>query len=166
MGHEAKPNRPRSKRVKQPNSRHCFACGVENSQGLRLAFYELSPDEVEAEYTIPEHFQGYPGVAHGGIVATMLDETLGRATMLGEGDHFMVTAKLTIHYRQPVPIGQPIRLVGRVTRRRGRVATAEGELRLADGTLAAQAEAMLVDFPKVNPSEEQLEALGWRVWPD
>jgi acyl-coenzyme A thioesterase PaaI-like protein len=166
MGREAKVDRTGSARVKQPNSRFCFACGVENSHGLKLAFYETAPNEVEAKYTIPDHFQGYPGVAHGGIVATMMDETLGRATMLGESVRFMVTATLKVSYRHPVPTGQPIRVVGRVTRRRGRVAKAEGELRLSDGTLAVQAEATLVDSPEAAPTGEQLEALGWRVWPD
>jgi uncharacterized protein (TIGR00369 family) len=166
MGQEAKPDRAGSMRVKQPNSRHCFACGVDNTYGLKLAFYRTAPNEVEATYTIPEHFQGYPGVAHGGIVATMLDETLGRATMVGEDEHFMVTAKLKVRYRRPVPTGQPIRLVARMTCRRGRVATAESELRLADGTLAAEAEATLVDYPGATPGKEQLEALGWRVRPD
>lgn len=66
---------------RQPNSRHCFVCGVENPHGLHLTFKQTAPDEVTVEYTVPEHFQGYPGVVHGGIVAAMLDEVAGRAHM-------------------------------------------------------------------------------------
>ncbi len=52
---------------KQPNSRHCFVCGLENEYGLGLRFYEVGPDEVTATVTIPDQYQGYPGVVHGGI---------------------------------------------------------------------------------------------------
>jgi hypothetical protein len=69
---------------KQPNSRHCFVCGLENEYGLGLRFYEIGPDEVTATVSIPEQYQGYPGVVHGGITAAMLDEVLGRAAMVGD----------------------------------------------------------------------------------
>ncbi len=153
-------------RVKQPNSLHCFVCGVENSYGLGMAFYEVGPGQVEARYTVPERYQGYPGVVHGGIIAAMLDEVVGRATMVGENHHFMVTAKLQVHYRKPVPIGQPLRLTGHVVRRRGRLAVCRGELWLPDGTLGAEAEATLADYPGGQVDPEQLEALGWKVYPD
>ena len=76
-------------KIKQPNSRYCFVCGRENPYGLKMSFYEVEPGHALAEYTVPEHYQGYPGIVHGGIVATMLDETLGRAAMVGDQNHFM-----------------------------------------------------------------------------
>lgn len=152
--------------AKQPNSRHCFVCGVENPAGLALTFYEQEPATVVAEYTVPEHFQGYPGIAHGGIVAAMLDEILGRTAMVGDQTHFMMTGRLTIRYRKPVPVAQRLRLVGRLTKRRERAAAAVAELWLPDGSLAAEAEATLVDHPDVAADPQQLEALGWRVYPD
>ena len=57
---------------KQPNSKHCFVCGVENDNGLKMTFYTVGDGIVEAEYVVPERFQGYPGVVHGGIIASML----------------------------------------------------------------------------------------------
>jgi len=151
---------------KQPNSRKCFACGVENSRGLGLSFYEVGPDEVMAECTIPGHFEGYPGIVHGGIVATMLDEVTGRAAMIGEHARFRLTAKLEIRYRKPVPSEQPLRLRGIVVRRKGHVAFAHSELILADGTVAAEADAVLVDHPGLHDDESVLESLGWKVYPD
>ena len=68
----------KTKPIMQPNSRHCFVCGLENNYGLKLRFKETGPGEVTADYTVPEHFQGYPGVVHGGIVTAMLDEVTGR----------------------------------------------------------------------------------------
>jgi len=151
---------------RQPNSRHCFACGLENANGLQLRFHETAPDEVSAETVLDEHFQGYPGVAHGGVVAAMLDEVAGRAGMVDDHNHFMVTAKLTVRYRKPVPVGQPLRLVGRGTQRRGRIASAVAEVQLADGTIGADAEATLADWPGEVNAPGQLEALGWKVYPD
>jgi len=151
---------------KQPNSANCFVCGRDNVNGLGLSFYELGPDEVMAEVVIPSHFEGYPGIVHGGIVASMLDEIAGRAVLVGDHEHFRLTAKLEIRYRKPVPSGELLRLRGVVERRRGSVAFAHTELILPDGTIAAEANAVLVDFPGLPVDEEELKSLGWTVDPD
>lgn len=153
-------------RRKQPNSRHCFVCGLENPVGLRLAFYSTGPGEATCDYVAPEHYQGYPGVVHGGIVASMLDEIVGRAAMEAGPDRFMMTARLEVRYRQPVPIGVPLRLVGRLISRRARAASAAGQILLPDGTIGAEAEALLVDVPDMPSQSQSLEDLGWKVYPD
>ena len=80
--------------ILQPNSKMCFLCGLENPVGLKLRIYETEQGVVESTYTAPDHFQGYPGVLHGGIVATMIDEISGRAWMGPEDNpRFMFTAK-------------------------------------------------------------------------
>ena len=101
-------------RSPQPNSLKCFICGLENPYGLHLRFFESEPGEVIAEETVPEHFQGYPGVVHGESIAAMLDEAAGR-TQMGTPDapHFMFTGRLDIHYRKNVPVNSPLRLIGR-----------------------------------------------------
>src|SRR3972149_11335556 len=81
------------RRVKQPNSRNFFVCGLENRVGLKLAFFDAGPNRAEAGYTVPEKYQGYPGVVHGGGVAAMLDEVVGRAAVSGGPDPFTVTAR-------------------------------------------------------------------------
>jgi uncharacterized protein (TIGR00369 family) len=152
--------------VKQPNSKHCFVCGVENEQGLGLKFFEVGDGRVAAEPCIPDSYQGYPGIVHGGIVASMLDEIAGRAAMIGDHNHFRLTAKLSIRYRRPVPVGESVRLEGWVVEDRGRLATAHSEIRLIDGTVAAEAEAVLADLPDAPDAEEVLAELGWKVYPD
>lgn len=153
-------------RRKQPNSRHCFVCGLENPVGLHLAFYSTGPGEATCDYVVPDHYQGYPGVVHGGIVASMLDEIVGRAAMENESERFMMTARLEIRYRQPVPTGTPLRLVGQLVSRRGRAANAMGQILLPDGTVCAEAEALLVDLPDMPSQGQTLEDLGWKVYPD
>jgi len=152
--------------LKQPNSRNCFACGLENPFGLGLMFYELGPDRLESHFTVPEHFEGYPGVVHGGIIASMLDEMVSRAAMIGQHNRFMMTAKLEIRYRKPVPTGEELHLQAQLTRPAGRVATAIAHIRLPDGTVAAEAEATLAPMPGGPKDESMLDSLGWRLYPD
>jgi acyl-coenzyme A thioesterase PaaI-like protein len=147
---------------KQPNSLNCFVCGIENPCGLHLKFYITGPGEVTADYTVPECYQGYPGVVHGGIVAAMLDEVSGRAHMGGDPPRFMYTARLEMRYRRNVPVGQPLRLVGQAGKSKGRTATAIGKIYDQAGVVLAEAEALLVDVPGC----VELETLGWKVYPD
>ena len=131
-----------------------------------LEFYETTPGEVVVEYTVPEQFQGYPGVVHGGVVAAMLDEVTGRVHMGGYPPRFMFTARLDIHYRKNVPIGKPLRIVGHAGKSRERTAIATGQIFGPDGELLAEAEAMLVNVPDGMVDKVDLEALGWKVDPD
>jgi uncharacterized protein (TIGR00369 family) len=151
---------------KQPNSRDCFVCGMENPYGLHLQFYDDGEGQVSAEYTVEDRFQGYPGTVHGGIIASMLDEVVGRTLMVGDPNHFFVSAKLTIRYRKTVPLGQPLKLTGKMVKNRGRTAVAKAELRLPDGSVGAEAEAILVDTPFQVDGEMDLSSLGWMVYPD
>jgi acyl-coenzyme A thioesterase PaaI-like protein len=152
--------------MKQPNSKHCFVCGRENSYGLKLEFFETVPGEVVVEYIVPEQFQGYPGVVHGGVVAAMLDEVTGRVHMGGNPPRFMFTARLDIRYRKNVPIGQPLRIVGHAGKSKERTALATGQIFTSDGELLAEAEALLVNVPDDISNQVDLEALGWKVYPD
>ncbi|HLE22717.1 MAG TPA: PaaI family thioesterase [Anaerolineales bacterium] len=158
------PSVPRE-RIKQPSSSTCFICGVENSQGLRLSFYETGPDTVETTAVVPEYLQGYPGVTHGGIVTALLDEVTLRAAVIGQPEHLMVTGKIEVRFRQNVPIGVPLRVIGTLLERKRRAARTRGEVILPDGTIGAEAEAILMDHPQSGLSRESLAALGWRVFP-
>ena len=109
---------------RQPNSRHCFVCGLENSFGLKLRFDEISPGKVTSECTLGEEYQGYPGVVHGGIIAAILDEMAGRSQMGGDPPRFLATAKLDIRYRKNVPTGEPLQLIGVAGKSKRRTATA------------------------------------------
>lgn len=154
--------------IKQPGSRHCFVCGVENQHGLHLDFYETAPGEIAVEHVVSEHFQGYPGVVHGGIVASMVDEVLGRVHMGSdpENPRFMFTAKLTVQYRKNVPIGEPIKIVGYAGESKRRTAKSTAKIFNAAGEVLAEAEAILVDVPAEKLDGVDMAALGWKVYPD
>ena len=153
---------------KQPNSRHCFVCGVDNATGLMLDFFETDSGEVVVETIVPERFQGYPGVVHGGIVASIVDEALGRVHMGADPDNprFMYTAKLSVQYRRPVPTQKPIKIIGHAQKSKKRYATATAEIFGPNGELLVEAEAVLVNVPQETLNSVNLDELGWRVYPD
>ena len=90
---------------------HCFGCGPLNMDGLRLVFTP-SPDGSVAEYDVPDRFQSWAGMAHGGVVALMLDEAVGWAAW--HAGHPGVTGRLQVSYRRPLKLGEPVRIVGKV----------------------------------------------------
>lgn len=152
--------------IKQPGSSHCFVCGVQNPCGLHMRFYTTGPGQVEAVQTIPAQFEGYPGFVHGGIIASMLDEVMGRAFWEEGTDRFMVTAELKIRYKKPVPIETPLTIRGRAIRDRGRMATAEGDILMPDGDLLVAGEIVVATIPPGMHSRAADEAMDWRVYSD
>ena len=104
---------------------HCFACGTLNTHGLHLDLHvERGRSWVELSYQ--QRFQGWDGIAHGGILATILDEVMAWA-LVGE-DSWGLTARLTIDFKRPVTVGQTIRADGWITRTRRRIVDTEARL--------------------------------------
>ena len=126
---------------------HCFGCGADNAAGLRLAF-ETGPDgRVRSACAIPDRFQGYQGVVHGGILATLLDEVMAHAVLqTGQGN--AATAQLEIRYRQPARIGETLLLEAAVSRASGRRIHVEGRICGEDGAVRAEGEALFLRVEK------------------
>ena len=148
---------------KQPNSDHCFVCGRLNPRGLYVTFYDNGDDTVWADHVISAAYQGYPGIVHGGVQAAILDEIVGRVSLIENFHHFMMSVRLDVKYRKPVPVGKPIRFVGRRLQLKSRTGRATGEILLPDGTVATEASMTLAALPEAfrHPAAE----LGWRVDP-
>lgn len=127
---------------------HCFACGPNNRIGLRLRFAPAG-EGVQSEAVIPQPFQGWRGIVHGGVVMTLLDE--GMAHAAAAAGYRGVTAELTARFRAPVPIGEPLRITGRVAWRRGRVFGLEASVLAADGTLLAEGTGKFVEQGPLAP---------------
>lgn len=123
----------------------CFACGPRNPRGLHLDIKRDS-DQIYVDFTPDETWQGFGGLAHGGLIATVLDEVM--AWCLYGFDEFAVTAKMELTYRKPVPIGQPLRATAWRHEDRGRAKKVRGEVRDAAGQLLASAEALFLAVPK------------------
>jgi uncharacterized protein (TIGR00369 family) len=143
-------------------------CGRENVLGLRTRWVnDRGAGEVRARVEIPEHFNGYPGTVHGGILSALLDEAAVRTALLDGGfDDLLVTAKLEVTFRRPTPTRTPVTVAARIARRAGSRVVAEAEVRLDDGTVTARGEALLA-----RPPPDVAEAWGaerpfWQVDPD
>ena len=148
---------------RQPNSNMCFVCGRNNPVGLYMRFDDNGEDEVRSEYTVAERYQGYPGIVHGGVLAAMLDEAVARVSMIGDPHHFMMSVKLEVLYRQPVPVETPVTVKGQILRLRGRLGKAVGQIILADGTVACEVAITLADIPEELLSETNRALLNWKV---
>ena len=121
---------------------HCFACGTLNEHSLGLVLH-VEPDRAWVETTLDHHSQGWDDIAHGGIVATILDEVM--AWSLAGADNWGVTARMSVTYRRPVPLGIPIRADGWITAQRRRVMdTAARLVDARDGTELATATGVYV----------------------
>ncbi len=147
----------------------CFLCGLENPVGLHLHIYETAPGEVQATYTAPRHFQGYPGVLHGGIVGAILDELSGRSLMGADpmSPRFMFTAKLEVKYRKNVPIGVPLQIIGKAGKSRAKSAEAwAGIYDSRTGELLAEGNTLLINVPPEQFNSSDLERLGWKIYPE
>ncbi len=139
---------------------HCFGCGRLNPQGLRLTFYRAVEDDgVWARFIPGQVHEGFPGMAHGGIISTLLDEAMAWA--ISSRGIWAVTGTMTVAYRRPVEIGVPIRASGRLVEDRGRKLALAGELRReGDGLLLAEATATFVRVPEDRARAWQDRYLG------
>lgn len=115
----------------------CFACGQQNPVGLQLQFSMFPESNAsDSDFVLAAEYAGGEGVAHGGIVATVLDEAMVfacRAAGLS-----VVTCELTVRYRSPVLTGVQLHVHGEVVSCHGRLVEAAAEITRA-GTLLARA---------------------------
>jgi acyl-coenzyme A thioesterase PaaI-like protein len=153
---------------KQPNSRMCFVCGMQNPVGLHLAFFEdheSDPKRVRIDVVIPSKYQGYPGVAHGGVLAAILDELAGRAVLIdGSDEDLMMTLKMELRYRRPTPTETPLIGVGWITQRRANRARAHSELRLPDRRVSVEADLIIIRPPSDVDELWEEERPYWKVY--
>ncbi len=123
----------------RPDADGCFVCGPANPIGLKIAF-RLDGDVCRAEFTPQSAHQGYDGVTHGGIVFSVLDDVMANWLFLQGVRAY--SAKSEIRYRDPLPVGTPLLLEGRLKKRKGRFVVLKGKaIRAEDGRAVAEAES-------------------------
>jgi uncharacterized protein (TIGR00369 family) len=159
---------------KQPNSIHCFICGMQNAGGVHVSFYETVNEEGQAEilarFTGRPHHQGYPNRMHGGVITGILDETIGRAINIGSGaalpQTWGVSLELNVRFLKPVPLDVELTARGRVTRSVRRIFEGTGEIVLPDGEIAATATGRYLMMALDEIAAAEAPDLGWQVYPD
>ena len=129
------------------NAKHtCFGCGELNPIGMQMKFFTNAQLEVVCHLTVPDRFQGPHGFAHGGIIATMLDEAMSKAIHASpHADGLMaMTRHMETNYLRPVPLGAPLVLRARQASIEGRKHFCESTLADADGRALATGKALFI----------------------
>ena len=127
-----------------PNPKNkCFGCGGDNPGGMKLTFEQDNLNrKIVGRFVLGERYQGGGGNGHGGIIAVLLDEAMGKVCRFREVK--AVTAELTVEYLKPVNVQQEIIVEGRETEQKGRNIFMVSEIRDAAGTVLARGKARFV----------------------
>jgi uncharacterized protein (TIGR00369 family) len=128
----------------EPNpSNKCFGCGGDNAGGMKLTFEQDNVNRrIVGRFVLGERYQGGGGFAHGGIIAVLLDEAMGKVCRFREVR--AVTAELTVEFLKPVEVMKEIEVEGRETEQQGKNIFMTGEIRDTAGMLLARSRARFV----------------------
>ena len=129
--------------VKLVADNKCFVCGRENPSGLKIPFkVDREKKTITCEFTPGTEYQGFKGITHGGIIATLLDEAMVRLAFdLGI---YAVTASIEVRYINPLMSGEKIHVSASITKEAKRLLEAEAEAHTPDGKPVAKAKAKLI----------------------
>jgi uncharacterized protein (TIGR00369 family) len=121
----------------------CFGCGADNPEGMRLKFAPAKDGRsFVCRFRLSQRYLGPPGHAHGGIIATILDEAMGKANKLRQV--VALTREMKVEYLRPVPLGKPLVAEGRHRSRRGRVHINQAEIRTRGGEVLARSRGKFI----------------------
>ena len=118
---------------------YCFACGEKNPIGLHLKF-DFDGEKIWTKKILPREFQGYEGTAHGGILSTMLDETMCKFIDAKYHERAL-TGRLEVRYKFPTPVAQELKISAWEESQRKNIITMKSTVETADGIVTAEATA-------------------------
>jgi len=126
----------------------CFGCGPANKSGLKLRFtLDHATNTSTAKVKLPRRYEGPPGHIHGGIIATLLDEAMGKVNKIF--GTVSLTRHMQIDYLRPSPLGEMHTVTGRFVKREGRKMFMEGEIRNAAGDLLVRSKGLFIEVDPV-----------------
>jgi uncharacterized protein (TIGR00369 family) len=136
------PGHSNDPKLKAPLN-HCFACGKDNEQGMHLQFtIDEQAREAVCHFELGRRFTGPPGHAHGGIIATILDEAMGKINKLRKV--VALTREMRVEYLRPVPLDKPLTVSGRAHKVEGRALTNVAEITDDQGRVLARSTGVFV----------------------
>jgi uncharacterized protein (TIGR00369 family) len=122
---------------------HCFGCGPDNPDGMQLKFHlDEARKSFVCRFKLPSRYVGPPAHAHGGIIATILDEAMGKVNKIRHV--IALTKEMTVEYVRPVPLGKRLTVEGRERSVRGRVHTNVAEIRNEAGEVLARSKGKFI----------------------
>jgi uncharacterized protein (TIGR00369 family) len=127
-----------------PSYKACFVCGKENMQGLAIQFF-AGENVVRGSFMPPNYLCGFPGILHGGILASVADEVMWWAASWMKASS-CVTVEMNVKYLKSAPTDQEYELIARVVREKRRILEVEGEVRDKEGQIYAAARGKYLMF--------------------
>jgi len=121
----------------------CFACSPSNSRGLHLDFHLDESGKMAAQWIPEAELEGFRGIAHGGIVSTVLDEAMAKAVAATGID--ALTAEMRVRFRQEVSTAVPVLVRGWIESRKRRIFRTEASVTGPDGNELAHAWATFLE---------------------
>jgi uncharacterized protein (TIGR00369 family) len=122
---------------------YCFACGKNNPDGMRLRFtYDEERNCYVCRFRLDKRYTGPPGHCHGGIIATILDEAMGKVNKLRQV--VALTSEITINYLKPVPLNKPLRVESREVKVKGRRHVNMAEILNQTGEVLARGRGLFI----------------------
>jgi uncharacterized protein (TIGR00369 family) len=141
-------------KLEPKSTNHCFGCGAANAAGMKLAFdLDLDARRSRGCFTLGPNYAGGGGFAHGGIIAVVLDEAMGKISRLA--DESAVTAEMNIEYTKPVPVNKAIVVEGWQEEVKGRNRFRVAEIRDLQGNLLARGKGRFVIVKEAHFAEAQ-----------
>ena len=128
----------------EPNpTNYCFGCGGANDGGMKLTFEQDNVNRrIVGRFVLGDRYQGGGGMAHGGVIALLLDEAMGKVCRFR--DVRAVTAELTVEYLKPVKVAEEIVVAGRESELQGRNLFLVGEIKDTSGSILARGKGRFV----------------------
>ncbi|MHB1022957.1 MAG: PaaI family thioesterase [Acidobacteriaceae bacterium] len=127
---------------------YCFGCGPANPNGLHLRFVlDAEAGTATASFRLTRRYEGPPGHIHGGIVATLLDEAMGKVNRLKE--IVAVTRHMEVDYLRPVPLREKLTVTGWATAAEGRKNFHQAEIRNQAGEVLARSKGLFITIDPV-----------------
>ena len=115
------------------DDQYCFVCGMENPDGLRLTWH-VEGLTARAQFVAPRKYQGWKGILHGGIIATLLDEAMTRLAWIVSGG--ALTAEMNVRYVAPAPIGELLIIRGEITGESRKIVETKASIECAGKVIA------------------------------
>ena len=136
---------------------YCFACGPDNPDGMHLKFHYHADDETfVCRFRLARKYTGPPGHCHGGVIAAILDEAMGKVNKIRQV--VALTKEIEIEYVRPVPLHQPLTVVSWEKRVSGRVHINMAEILNQKGDLLAQGRGTFIAIDPIKMFAKYMKA--------
>jgi len=137
-----KPHGHDTRDIKLPKN-NCFVCGPDNPEGMHLKFtLDEARQTFICQFSLSDRYTGPPGHCHGGIIAAILDDAMGKVNKLRHV--IALTREMTLEYLKPVPLHQPLRVEGREIKVEGRTHTNTAEILNEKGEVLARSRGIFI----------------------